>query len=73
MGSKTIILLLVQFGKEKSNKITKQVAGEDSGFRFSECYKEEKWYEDAVVKKISCMLVYLSCTCAHISLNRRGC
>lgn len=72
-GSKTIILLLVRFGKQKPNKIRKQVAGKDSGFRFSEWYKEEERQEDAVVTKISCMLVYLSCACAHISLNRRGC
>lgn len=68
-GSRTIILLLVWFGKEKPNKITKQVAGEDSGFRFSEWYKEGKWQEDAIVTKISCMFVYLSCTLAHISLK----
>lgn len=35
-SSKTIVLLLVQFGKEKPPKITKQIAGEDSGLRFSE-------------------------------------
>lgn len=60
-GCKTTILLLVWFAKEKPNKITKQIEGEDSDFRFSEWYKEEKWQKDATVTKISCVLVYLSC------------
>lgn len=72
-GSKTITLLLEWFGKEKPHKVTKQAAGEDSGLRFSEWYKEEKWQEDATVTKKSNMLVHRSSTSAHIPLNRREC
>jgi len=66
-GSKTIILLLVWFGKEKPNKITKQIAGEDSGFRFSE------WFS----RKMPLELRFLVCFCTclvplHTSPCRGG-